>query len=335
MKGFRDIPTPKNILAIRFMRFGDVALLLPALAYLKHCYPESRLTLLTDERCAPLAELCPAIDEVMGVDRLAMRDGPRLLALKSMAHLVSDVRRRRFDLVMDFLSFRETNLLTRLSGAPFRLGMKLHERAYLSFCFNLPPIPEDKALHVSEMFQRIVTSVVDGRPPASPSGDILRLPTSAHDWAAQATPRSPLISLYVGAPVAVRRWPAEAFARVADFAVEELGASVALLAGPPASELAERVQKLCRNPERVATFDRPSVSELTAIIARSRLLVSNDTGPMHLGPLLGIRTLGLFSVGFPEHFRPLGQHSRFLRANPIEKISVDDVIQSVKQMWCV
>jgi ADP-heptose:LPS heptosyltransferase len=213
--------------------------------------------------------------------------------------------------------------------------MKRHERAYLSYCFNLPPIHEDKALHVSEMFRLIVTSVVDGCRPASPSGQIIRVPASAQEWAAQATPSSPLISLYVGAPVAVRQWSVEGFARVADFAVEELGASVAVLAGPPDSELADRVQKLCRNPERVSIFNHPSVSELTAIIARSRLLVSNDTGPMHLGPLLGIRTLGLFSVGFPEHFRPLGEHSRFLRANPIEKISADDVIQSIKQMWCV
>src|SRR5262249_49349317 len=92
-----------NILAIRFMRLGDVTLLLPALAHLKACYPGSRLTLLTDERCAPLAEMCPSIDEVITVNRLGMRDGPRLPALNDMAKLVADVRRRRFDLVIDFL----------------------------------------------------------------------------------------------------------------------------------------------------------------------------------------------------------------------------------------
>src|SRR5262245_42167616 len=153
MERFNDT-NPRNILAIRFMRLGDVVLMLPALMSLKARYPQSRLTLLTDERCAPMAEMCPWIDEVIGVNRLAMRDGSVLPALKAIAGLVRDIRRRRFDLVIDFLSFRETNLLTWLSGAPYRLGMKRHRRAYLPFCFNLPPVREDKALHVAEMFQK-------------------------------------------------------------------------------------------------------------------------------------------------------------------------------------
>ena len=84
--------TFKNILAIRFMRLGDVVLLLPALARLKAAYPNAHLTLLTDDRCAPIGRLCPALDEVIGVDRLKMRDGSTLSALKSMAGLIHHIR---------------------------------------------------------------------------------------------------------------------------------------------------------------------------------------------------------------------------------------------------
>ena len=77
-----------KILAIRFARLGDVILLLPALASLKDRFPDSELTLMTGHRCAPLAELCPAIDRVIAVDRVAMRDGPVLRALLEMATLV-------------------------------------------------------------------------------------------------------------------------------------------------------------------------------------------------------------------------------------------------------
>src|SRR6185369_5679286 len=99
-----------RVLAIRFARLGDVILLLPALASLKERFPDSELTLLTGHRCAPIAKLCPAIDHVIEVDRVAMRDGPVWRALRQMARLVRDVKRRRFDLVVDFHSFRETNL---------------------------------------------------------------------------------------------------------------------------------------------------------------------------------------------------------------------------------
>jgi hypothetical protein len=51
--------------------------------------------------------------------------------------------------------------------------------------------------------------------------------------------------------------------------------------------------------------------------------------------VVGVRTLGLFSVGYPEHFRPIGPNDRFLRANPIEKIETKDVIAVVDEMWAI
>ena len=325
---------PKKILAIRFMRLGDVILLLPALARLKAQYPKAHLTLLTDERCAPLAEMCPYIDEVMPVNRLAMRDGPMLPSIKAIANLIGDIRRRRFDVVIDFLSFRETNLLTWISGAAYRLGMKRHDRSYLSFCFNRPPVVEDKALHVADMFQLVVTAVAGAQTEApQPSPLVLSDPMRA--WGMQNAPELPIVSLYVGAPVPVRRWPADRFAQVADFAIERLGASVLVLAGEPESEIAESVRRLCRKPEKVSVFSHVDIPQLAVLIARSRLLISNDTGPMHLGPALGIPTLGIFSVGYPEHFRPLGEHSRFVRANPIRNLSTEAVMRHLEQMWGV
>ena len=314
------------------MRLGDVTLLLPALTHLKACYPSSRITLLTDERCAALAEMCPSIDEVLTANRLGMRDGPVLPALNSMRKLIADIRSRKFDLVIDFLSFRETNLLTWLSGAPNRIGMKRHDRAYLRFCFNLPPVNEDKSIHVAEMFERIVNAVAGERVSAAKSSPIL-VPDSARTWAAETVPGEPILSLYVGAPVAVRRWPEEHFARVADFGVEKLGAKVAVFAGGPDGKIAERIRTQTHKPDHVIVLNDVSIPQLSAVIARSRLLVSNDTGPMHLGPALGIPTLGLFSVGYPEHYRPLGEHSRFLRAQKIEDISAEDVCRHLREMW--
>jgi heptosyltransferase-3 len=108
-----------------------------------------------------------------------------------------------------------------------------------------------------------------------------------------------------------------------------------VLAGESESEIAESVRSLCRIPEKVSVFSRLTIPQLAALIARSRLMVSNDTGPMHLGPALAVPTLGIFSVGYPEHFRPLGEHSRFVRANPIGNVSAEDVMRHVEEMWGV
>jgi ADP-heptose:LPS heptosyltransferase len=121
--------------------------------------------------------------------------------------------------------------------------------------------------------------------------------------------------------------------QVADFAIERLGASVVVLAGASEADIAGKVRMLSRNPQQVSVFSQLSIPQLAALIARASLLVSNDTGPMHIGPAVGVRTLGIFSVGYPEHFRPLGEYSRFLRADPIDDVKVEVVIANVEAMW--
>jgi ADP-heptose:LPS heptosyltransferase len=369
-----------NILAIRFARLGDVVLLLPALSSLKRAFPDARLTLATGHRCAPIAELCPAIDDVLAVNRIAMRDGPVFSALREMTRLLRDVRGRRFDLVIDFHSLRETNLLTWLSGAPVRIAMKRHKSPYLKFCFNRPPVLEDKTLHVAEMFERVVEGVIEASPSgrgrceaageglrfrqilrpstsleASPSRarasrplpegegqfrQILRrsqlvIPDDVMHWADQIASNKPRLALYIDAPVPERIWPPEQFAAIADFAIEHLGALPIVISSQPGQDLARRVRRACRKADQLAVFTDLSIPQLAALIKSARLFVSNDTGPMHIGPAAGTPTLGLFSVGYPEHFRPIGPNDRFLRANPIEKIEKKEVIAAVQEMWAI
>jgi ADP-heptose:LPS heptosyltransferase len=313
-----------RILAIRFARLGDVILLLPALASLKRTFPDSELTLLTGHRCAPIAELCPAIDHVIAVDRIAMRDGPVWRAMRDMAGLVRKVRQERFDMVVDFHSFRETNLLTWLSAAPVRIGMKRHKAPYLKFCFNRPAVNEDKGLHVSEMFQKVANAV-------GPTAEPKYAPALSRVVAEGA--KRPTIAMYVDAPVPERIWPAENFAAAADFAIEKLGAGVIVLSSPQGAGLVQRVRSSSRYPERLSVFTDLTLGQLAQKIASADLLVSNDTGPMHIGPAVGVPTLGLFSVGLPEHFKPIGPSDRFLRANPIDQISVRDMIETMAEMW--
>jgi heptosyltransferase I len=313
-----------KVLAIRLGRFGDLVLLLPALALLKARLPECRLTLLTDTRWAPLAEMCPAIDEIISVDRLKMRDGPFLRAIAGILKLMRDLRRRSFDVVLDCHGFRETNLLTWWSGAPQRWGLKRFDQSFLGFCFNRPPVVEDKSLHASESFFRLVRSFAPA-PAGIPQEPPLVVPAVALRWAAENLPRSPFAVLFVDAPVAERIWPLDRFAAVAEHITREHGCSV-VVAGRNSNLLESRV-------EGIQTLPDLSIPNLAAMIFRARILVSNDTGPMHLGPALGVPTVGIFSVGIPTHFRPTGPTDRYVQGNPIENVSVNDVISAVNQVW--
>jgi ADP-heptose:LPS heptosyltransferase len=318
-----------NILAIRLARFGDVVLLLPALTALKLNAPGSRLTFLTDHRLSSLAEMCPAIDDIIAVDRIAMRDGSRLASLKNMRNVISEVRHRRFDLAIDFHGFRETNLLTWLSGSPKRLGLKRFDQSFLNFCFNLPPVLEDKSIHASEVFMKVAERFGVRK---SSAVSAMVVPESSQQWVRATLGPRPYAALYVDAPTSKRIWPPEHFASVAYYLAVQCGLQVVLISGPEGSQLLTRIQEASSSMEHIQAFSNLTIPHLAAVVRAAEMWISNDTGPMHLGPILGIPTLGLFSIGLPEHFRPTGPHDRYVLANPIERITVREVIDNIEKL---
>ena len=313
-----------RILAIRLARFGDIVLLLPAMTLLKARLPASHLTLLTDVRWAPLAAMCPAIDEVVTIDRIGMRDGSYWRAMPAICRLLADLRRRAFDATIDFHGFRETNLLAWCTGARQRLGLKRFDQSFFRFCFNLPPVLEDKSLHVSEVFLSIVRSFAPAALDASRK-PLLAIPQDAANWVKENLRSAPFVVLYVDAPVKERIWPLDRFVTLADRIIADFRAAVVVVAGSG--------RTLPTFSAGVQVFSDLSIARLAAVIAAARMLVSNDTGPMHMGPALGTPTVGIFSVGVPTHFRPTGPWDRYVQGNPIERVEVTEVIGAINEVW--
>ena len=313
-----------RILAIRLARFGDIVLLLPALTLIKTRLPDSHLTFLTDDRWGPIAAMCPAIDEVMTIDRIHMRDGSLWHSASRIWRLLGDLRRQRFDAVIDCHGFRETNLLTWWTRAPQRLGLRRFDQSFLPFCFNLPSVLEDKNLHVSEMFLRLACTFAPSSVEA-PTQPSLVIPKEELAWAKENLPAPTYALMFVDAPVPERRWPLDRFAALADHFVAKLGASVVIVG------ISEHISG--KFPPGVPVLTDLTIPRLAATIASARMLVSNDTGPMHLGPALGIPTVAIFSVGLPVHFRPTGVLDRCVRGNPIEEVDVEEVMRVASELW--
>jgi len=318
-----------RILAIRLARLGDVTLLLPSLGLLKAAFGGAHLTLLTGLPYTPVARLCPWVDDVMALDRGRMRDGPRRQALSDVIRFAGDLRRRKFDLVVDFHSFRETNLMAWASGARYRIGMKRADRAYLPFCFNLAPALEDKSIHVAEMFRRVVLQVPGTRPEDIVAGPSIRPPGARRPGPGLT------VALYVGASVASRRWPPDRFAALARHVVERWGASVLVLSGLTAEEResADRIGiDTGGGAGRVEVLKGLGIPDLVQAIASADFLVSNDSGPMHIGAALGVPTLGIFSESLPRHYRPTGVGDRFVTGEPVETVEFGDVVRTLEEM---
>ena len=324
-----------NILAIRLSGIGDVILMMPALAELKRAFPNARLTLITGSQCASIAGLCPTIDAVVPIDRKALKNKPKLKAMREIYNLIRKVRDEGFDLVVDFHSLRETNLMTWLSGARYRAGLKRSQRGYLPFCFNLEPAVQNETLHMVDTFRAVAESVVGVSASAGEDGPYIQVGHGAEGLAAQFKGPGPRVALNVGASRPPRRWPAARFSKVASHAVSLLGASVLVIGGAAEEEesLAREVQAGAENPARVHLANGLSFPEIAALIDSVDLLVSNDTGPMHIGPALGVPTIGIFAGGSPHHYRPSGGLDRCIQGNSMEEIEVEAVTGAMEEIW--
>jgi len=244
-----------------------------------------------------------------------------------MTRLARDVRRRRFDLVIDFHSFRETNLLARISGAHDRIAMKRYKAPYLGFCFNRPPVLEDKALHVSEMFQKIVGAIT-GRV-VSPAASFV-LPEELRSYATMLRRRATRRAIHRCACCRTNL-PPERFAAVADFVVETLVRMFSCFRVRKARtrKAPGKSEPLPRSHRGIHRHWHSAIDRIDCFIATAGEQRYGTNAHRHR---CGVCTLGLFSVGYPEHS---GHRwcDRFIKKNPIEKIETEVVIGMVEEMW--
>lgn len=317
----------KRILVIRFARLGDVVLLVPMLRELRNHFPHAELDVLVDHRYAPVLEMCSAVSQAIAVDRLEMRDSSKVRALGNILALAERLRRRRYDLVLDCHSFRETHLLTWYSRARWRLGLKRVHSPFLSSCFNLDPVPEDDSRHVSAVFLSMLEPLgilagagnylLDLPPESLRKAERVLCPyrVTGNEW---------FVGFNVGAGSRSRTWPEEKFTQLAERILQQPSVRIILFSGPQEDEISWRLRERLQTERVILAMNLP-LPDLAALLSKCGVLVSNDTGPMHLGVASGVPTLGLFSVARPEHYRPLGSLSRYLRGETIDAIAVDRV----------
>jgi len=136
---------PQNILVIDFGQLGDVVLSLPALRAIRVRFPKAHITAAVGKPGAEVLTLSGYANTTLAVDRVSLRDGPKLVSIARIIKLVKEVRQAGFDFVIDLHSLSETNLLGFLSGAPKRLYSRRPGRSlnYLANFTPAPPVEED------------------------------------------------------------------------------------------------------------------------------------------------------------------------------------------------
>ncbi len=275
---------PSSILVIRYSALGDVVLATSILDPLRARFPEARIEWVTDPLYAPLLDGLPQLAAVHGLRRGGgSGSGEEAGTLDLRSRL-----RGRFDLAVDLQNKVRSAVLAR-AAAPRRLVFRRRSfgRALLALLGSDPPLAR---AHATRLYAEVLRPLgIEGPGPMH-----VHLSSRAQALADEALrgARPPIVALAPGARWATKRWPAERFADVAAALVRR-GASVALTGGPADRDAFAAFAAAARVPVAADLSSLP-LDALAAALARVQLLVSCDSGPVHLASAVGTPALVLF-----------------------------------------
>ncbi|HET8781777.1 MAG TPA: glycosyltransferase family 9 protein [Pyrinomonadaceae bacterium] len=323
---------PGNILVIDFGQLGDVVLSLPALRAIRQRFPDARITVAVGKPANEVVALSGYANEIFEVDRVALRDGNKLVSIGRIIKFVQKVRRAKFDFVIDLHSLSETNLLGFLSGARYRLYSRRPGRS-LDYLANFKPRPpaEEQSKHAVDRYLDVIQPLGVRNPPRTPvlrrspvgdrAVDALLQKEKAHSGEL-------LVGLFPGAGHVGRRWPLERYAELADHLIRNQRVRVIVFAGPEERAMVSEMRTLF--PAATIFFDKLTIPQLVSMQARLTLMVSNDTGPAHLAAAVGVPVIVLMDRPTPHCFTVVGDHHRLMYGELIHKIRVDEVYEAAQ-----
>jgi lipopolysaccharide heptosyltransferase II len=296
--------TVREIVAVKFWGIGNAALLLPVLKDLKARHPGARLTVVTLKGNEPLFD---------GVaDRtLAVRMAPVHAAL-DLLRAAATLRRCRIDLALDFEQYvRTSQVLLWLAGARQVIAFDTEgqKRAALADV----RVPYDDTRHTGESYLDLARACGVRRETYRPGGlavDPVAAERVARWLRPRAVPPRPLVLLHPGSGDNFhgRRWPTRRFGLVARRLIDEAGAVVAVTGSRGEQGLVREVVEAAERDvwDLAGALD---LRELVALLARAQVLVSNDSGPVHLASALGLPVIGLYGPNSPLLYGPLSAGS--------------------------
>ena len=320
---------------MRLGSLGDVIHAIPAAAALRARHPGARIDWVADPRYAEMLRLVTAIDRVVPLDT---RGGPGALV-----RTVGELRRARYDAVVDLQGLLKSAVLARLAGGRRTIGLpRAHLREPLArFFYGEMPDPGTDA-HVIRKNLSLMRAleVTD----ASIAFTIAVPETATGHAAVAAIGSDRFIALNPGAAWPTKRWPAERFGALAAALRRRLGLRSLVRWGPGEQELAHRA--VASSGGAAVPSPPTGLVDLFDVTRRARLLVSGDTGPLHIAAAMGTPVVALFGPTFAERNGPWSPDDvtvtraatcvchyerRCRRGTPcIDEIALDEVLTAVE-----
>jgi ADP-heptose:LPS heptosyltransferase len=291
----RYVTRTESILMIRPGGIGDAVHLMPAILAIGKIHPNASITVLAERRNAGVFRLCPNVGKILLYERL--KD-----FLAAMAG--------KYDIVIDTEQWhRLSAVVARLSNAPTLIGYATNERIKL---FNHPIQYSHDSYEVDSFFDLLAPLGI--KKSEKPHEQYLTIPELVENRAGNLLAgfsTKPFIVIFPGASIPERRWGSERFGQIAEI-LQNKGIAVVVVGG---KEDKIDGEKIIHRVNGLNLAGKTNLVETAAVIDKSSLLLSGDSGILHIGVGLGKPTVSLFGPGITKKWAPSGENHVVLKKN--------------------
>jgi len=298
----------RNVLCVRLDNLGDVLMTTPAMRALKATGDGRRITLLTSRSGGQAAPFIPGVDEVLTFDAPWVKHASTPPPAATL-EMCETLRAGKFDAAVIFTVYSQNPLpaamVCYLAGIPLRLAHCRENPYHLLTDWVKETEPAVRIRHEVQRQLDLVATVGAGArdvrmefnvPPQAAQSVSHKLS------AAKVDARVPLIVMHPGASAPSRRYPAEQFAAVAQQLGDARDCRLAITGEANERELTQTICTSVADKSRPVDFaGRLDLGELAALISRADLLISNNTGPVHIAAAVGTPVVDLYALTNPQH----------------------------------
>lgn len=291
------ISPPGNLCVLRLSAVGDVCHTVPVVRSIQRQWPETCITWIIGKTESSL------VADLPGIEFITFDKALGLAAYRELRNLMRD---RRYDVLLQMQISLRASLAGLLIPAKIRLGFDRSRARNGQWLFTNARIAAQPRQHVMDGLFGFAQAL--GVTDLTPRWDI-PIPPQAEEFARQHIPegRDTLII----SPCSSNRlrnwrnWSAENYAKVVDYAVERYGMGALITGGDSdlEREYGERIGSLARHTP-VDLVGRTSLKQLLALLRRGKVLISPDSGPVHMATAVGTPVIGLYATSNPERTGP-------------------------------
>ena len=313
--------SPLRILIVKLGAIGDVINTLPFLNALRDALPSAHIAWVIEKKSFPILEGHKALSEAILF--------PRETWVRDALRFVRSLRKARFDWVFDLQRILKSALISCAAGGGMRFAFDRKRCKEFTWFFpakRIPPCPAPR--HMLDQYLEFAHCV--GVPAGRPRWDIFVAPENERraEQMLAGTAGRPIV-LNLGASKRENLWMPERWALLADELSRRHKVDIVLTGGPQDRMRAEKVLSLAVG-RPVDLVGKTGLKDLACVLRRAALVISCDTGPLHLAVAMGSRVVGLYGPADPVRTGPYGSLEFVVQGprgrGPMAEIGVEAVL---------